>query len=176
MSSTNQNQIRFRINPAVIRSIARVRSTLEADDERDNLRAEEAIRVVFMEAFIATPVMGDWPTRGGSTGEKFVWAHIQGGGDEHILLKQLVSFIGHLDGRDVSRYFCGFRQKRKIKLSALQEDCGKSRAWLRELLAIQRISPTVSDLIDSSDHWPTLENLVHVSRAKTLEEQEDRWK
>ena len=131
------------------------------------------VPVSLLTAKVVTTMEGELPTVGGPTGRKFVQVATEVVTADHLAL--LVALSGSLDARDIGSAAIKIRKTLDLTLNEVAGAFGRSRAWCREVIGLSRIHPVISKEIDASSHWPTFENLVHVSRATTIEDQRERW-
>ena len=132
--------------------------------------AEASILIIGAKIIVHAP---DLPLGGGSDGRKFVRGST-------VLTMETVRALccelpEKIDARDVGRALTLFAQQQGRKAGSFADDFNISNTVIKELTRLDRITSAVSALIDNSSRWPTRENLVYVSRAKTETNQRKRW-
>lgn len=113
--------------------------------------------------------------QGGSNSRKFVRAVLEAPNQLGLVQAVVNHFAEAIDARDIGALLRAAAVEHRISVRHISQEIGRGSTWAKELDGLGRISGEASALIDSDDHWPTLENLVHVSRGRDVGDQIARW-
>lgn len=110
---------------------------------------------------------------GGPDGRKFNWVVFAASAGQPVV-QPLALMPGVVDPRDFAEGVANL-ERLGLTHAEIAHLLACSRSAVTEILGTRRIAAAVNELIDASVRWPTIENVVHLSKGRTEDEQRARW-